>query len=285
MRHSMIFMLLVMLAGLLSGGQVFAADALLPATDEPVIEAETVGLDDAPTALEETVAEVEPVTGAVAVEDDFAGEEDFTNGDIETLEVFDPIEPFNRGMFWFNDKLYFYLLKPIARGYRVVPEPARESVSNFFSNLGTPVRFANSLLQLKMEDAGTELGRLVINSTLGIGGLFDPAKAWFDLERKEEDFGQTLGNYGVGSGFYIVWPLFGPSNTRDTVGMVGDFFLDPLHYIEMKPVERVGLTALDKETDLSLDKDTYEGIKQEALDPYLFVRNAYEQYRDGKIKK
>ncbi len=285
MRRSMVFMLLVMLAGLLSGGQVLAADELLTANDEPVIEAGSAASDESSAALEEVTAEVEPVTGAVADEGEFTGEDDFTNGDIETLAVFDPIEPFNRGMFWLNDKLYLYLFKPIARGYRVVPEPARESVSNFFSNLGTPVRFANSLLQLKMEDAGTELGRLVINSTLGIGGLFDPAKAWFDLERKEEDFGQTLGNYGVGSGFYIVWPILGPSNTRDTVGMVGDFFLDPLHYIEMKPVERVGLTALDKETDLSLDKDTYESIKQESLDPYLYVRNAYEQYRDGKIKK
>jgi phospholipid-binding lipoprotein MlaA len=272
----MVFMLLVMLAG----GQVFAADELGTATDAPAVDVNRAEQDSSP-AVEVTGSD----PGAITVEDDFTGEDDFTNGDIETLEVFDPIEPFNRGMFWFNDKLYFYLFKPIARGYRVVPEPARESVSNFFSNLGTPVRFANSLLQLKIEDAGTELGRLIINSTLGIGGLFDPAKAWFDLDRKEEDFGQTLGNYGVGSGFYIVWPIFGPSNTRDTVGMVGDFFLDPLHYIEIKPVERVGLTALDKETDLSLDKDTYESIQQEALDPYLFVRNAYEQYRDGKIKK
>lgn len=294
MRHFMVFMLLVMLAG----GQVFAADELGTATDAPAVDVNRAE-QDASSAVEVTGSEqdassaiVEQSTdseetdpGAITVEDDFTGDEDFSNGDIETLDVFDPIEPFNRGMFWFNDKLYFYLFKPIARGYRVVPEPARESVSNFFSNLGTPVRFANSLLQLKIADAGTELGRLIINSTLGIGGLFDPAKAWFDLDRKEEDFGQTLGNYGVGSGFYIVWPIFGPSNTRDTVGMVGDFFLDPLHYIEIKPVERVGLTALDKETDLSLDKDTYESIQQEALDPYLFVRNAYEQYRDGKIKK
>ncbi len=298
MRRFMVFMLLVMLAGLLSGGQAFAADEQVVLPDAPAVDVNNAGQVELPavelnsseqnepsTVVEESGEEVEPLTGAIAGEDDFTDEEDFTNGDIETLEVFDPIEPFNRGMFWFNDKLYFYLFKPIARGYRVVPEPARESVSNFFSNLGTPVRFANALLQLKMEDAGTELGRLVINSTLGIGGLFDPAKAWFDLEKKEEDFGQTLGNYGVGSGFYIVWPLLGPSNSRDTVGMVGDFFLDPLHYVEIKPVERIGLTTLDKETDLSLDKDTYESIQQEALDPYLFVRNAYEQYRDGKIKK
>jgi phospholipid-binding lipoprotein MlaA len=188
-------------------------------------------------------------------------------------------------MFWVNDKLYFYLFKPIARGYRVVPEPARQSVANFFSNLGTPVRFVNSALQLKFSDAGTELGRLVVNSTAGIGGLFDPAKKYLGWRKKDEDLGQTFGNYGVGNGFYIVWPLLGPSSARDTVGKAGDFFLDPLHYVGIKPLERVALKVLDKETKLSLDKDTYEGIKRQALDPYLYVRTTYAQHRKGKIKR
>lgn len=216
---------------------------------------------------------------------DFDDDEDFTDGDIESVDIYDPIEPFNRGMFWFNDKLYFYLLKPIARGYRVVPEPARQSVSNFFSNLGTPVRFVSSVLQLKFADAGTELGRLVVNSTAGIGGLFDPAKKYLGWRKKDEDLGQTFGSYGVGNGFYIVWPLFGPSSARDTVGMVGDYFLDPLHYAGMKPVERVALKGLEIETRLSLDKDTYESIKRQALDPYLYVRTSYAQHREGKINK
>jgi phospholipid-binding lipoprotein MlaA len=221
------------------------------------------------------------------VEDEFAFdlEEDFTDGDIVAPDIYDPIEPFNRGMFWVNDKLYFYLFKPVARGFRVVPEPARQSVSNFFSNIGTPVRFVNSVLQLKFKDAGSELGRLVINSTLGIGGLFDPAKKWFGLRKKDEDLGQTLGNYGVGNGIYIVWPILGPSSARDTVGMAGDFFLDPLFYIQMKPLERAGLKATDKETALSLDKDTYEAIKRQSLDPYLYVRTSYAQHRAGKIEK
>jgi phospholipid-binding lipoprotein MlaA len=281
-----------------------AADLSLQEPEEP---AEDVFVREAESAFEEQSAEgteiaVEeesvreaeiPVEEEVAaepeepVEDEFAFdlEEDFTDEDIVAPEIYDPIEPFNRGMFWVNDKLYFYLFKPVARGYRVVPEPARQSVSNFFSNLGTPVRFVNSLLQFKFEDAGSELGRLVINSTIGIGGLFDPAKKWFGLRKKDEDFGQTLGRYGVGSGFYIVWPVLGPSSARDTVGMAGDFFLDPLYYIQVKPLEKVGLKALDKETNLSLDKDTYEAIKRQSLDPYLFVRNAYAQRRQGKISK
>jgi phospholipid-binding lipoprotein MlaA len=285
MRHYVILVLFATLVGVFPAGKVGAAEdraaavVEFPAAAEAVVSAADAGA--AETVPGQTAGEPQ----GEAADEDFVDEEDFTNGDIETLHIADPIEPFNRGMFWLNDKLYFYLFKPIARGYRVVPEPARKSVSNFFSNLGTPVRFANALLQFKLADAGSELGRLVINSTLGIGGLFDPAKAWFDLDRKDEDLGQTFGRYGVGSGFYIVWPVLGPSNARDTVGMVGDFFMDPLHYVEMKPAERLGLTGLEKETDLSLDKDTYESVKQEALDPYLYVRNAYEQYRDGKIKK
>jgi phospholipid-binding lipoprotein MlaA len=272
MRHYVILVLFATLVGVFPAGKVGAAEDRAAAVVEfPAAAEAVVSAADAGAA--------ETVPGQTA------GEPQGEAADIETLHIADPIEPFNRGMFWLNDKLYFYLFKPIARGYRVVPEPARKSVSNFFSNLGTPVRFANALLQFKLADAGSELGRLVINSTLGIGGLFDPAKAWFDLDRKDEDLGQTFGRYGVGSGFYIVWPVLGPSNARDTVGMVGDFFMDPLHYVEMKPAERLGLTGLEKETDLSLDKDTYESVKQEALDPYLYVRNAYEQYRDGKIKK
>lgn len=228
------------------------------------------------------------VAAGVDDEDDFfdlEDDEDFTNGDVETFDINDPIEPFNRGMFWVNDKLYFYLFKPIARGYRVVPEPARQSVANFFSNLGTPVRFVNSLLQLKFADAGNELSRLVVNSTVGIGGLFDPAKKYLDLGKKDEDFGQTLGNYGVGNGFYIVLPVFGPSSARDTVGRAGDYFLDPMYYVDMKTWENFALKGLDKETKLSLDKDTYEGIKRQALDPYLYVRTTYAQHRAGKVRK
>lgn len=203
--------------------------------------------------------------------------------EMEPLEVWDPIEPVNRGIFWFNDKLYFYLLKPVARVFRVVPEPARISLSNFFSNLGTPARFINAALQGKGADASTELCRFLANSTFGLAGLFDVAKKE-GVYKKEEDFGQTLGVYGVGGGLYLVLPILGPTNLRDGVGKAADAFLDPLSYLG--PVEyAVGAKALDKENELSLDKDTYESIKKEALDPYLFIRNAYTQNREAKIKK
>lgn len=196
----------------------------------------------------------------------------------------DPLEPVNRGLFWVNDKLYSYLFKPVARALRVVPEPVRTSLGNVFSNLGTPVRFANSLLQLKFADAGSELGRFMINSTLGIGGLFDPAKDWGDLKRKDEDLGQTFGHYGLGQGFYLVLPVLGPTTLRDGLGRVGDTFLEPLPYM-LDDTEALIGRLVEQENRLSLDKDTYEGIKQQELDPYLFIRNAYAQRRAAQVKR
>jgi phospholipid-binding lipoprotein MlaA len=222
---------------------------------------------------------------STAIEDN--GFDPFADDEVE-LQISDPIEPVNRAIFWFNDKLYFYLLKPVARGYRIVPEPARKSVANFFSNLATPVRFANSLLQLKAKKAGSELARFVVNSTIGVLGLFDPGKNWLGLNRADEDFGQTLGFYGAGEGFYLVLPVFGPSNLRDGLGRVGDYFADPVsspHYFILNDWEQYALEGFDTVNSISLDKDTYEGIKRDALDPYLFLRNSYSQYRQNKIKK
>lgn len=208
--------------------------------------------------------------------------------DEAVLVVNDPLESVNRGIFWFNDKLYFYLLKPVARGFRVIPEPARVSIDNFFSNLATPVRFSNNLLQLKLDRAGTELGRFLVNSTVGLLGLFDPGKSWLGLEKADEDLGQTLGSYGVGEGIYLVLPLFGPSNLRDGIGRLGDYFIDPLgdpFYLELTTWETYSLLGVSRTNALSLDKDTYEGVKKDALDPYLFLRSAYSQMRQSRIKK
>jgi phospholipid-binding lipoprotein MlaA len=142
-------------------------------------------------------------------------------------------------------------------------------------------------LQLKFKKAGTELGRFVINTTLGFLGLFDPAYQ-MGLKKHDEDFGQTLGHYGSGTGFYLVLPVFGPSNLRDGVGLVVDSLTDPIsspYYFKLKPGEVIGLKVYDRINDLSLDKDTYEGIKRDAFDPYLFVRKAYVQHRAAKVEE
>lgn len=214
-------------------------------------------------------------------------EEDFTEDDT-IIEVSDPLEGINRAIFTFNDKAYVYVLKPIAIGYRnVVPEKGRVSIQNFFSNLVSPIRIVNAALQLKGEDASNEFARFLINTTFGFAGFFDVAKNDFDLKIKEEDFGQTLGHYGVGNGPYLVLPLFGPSTIRDGVGrLVDGYALDPLNHIYDDEFERYLLARwIDVETDISLDKDTYEAIKRDALDPYIFLRNAYIQLRAGAVRK
>jgi len=223
-------------------------------------------------------------------DEDFA--DDFDNGfaDEEMVDevlINDPLETMNRGVFWFNDKLYFYLIKPVAKGYRLVlPSPVRVAVKNAFSNAATPVRAANALLQLKFRDLSTELYRLIVNSTVGLGGLFDPAGSLAGVEKvDEEDFGQTLGYYGSGHGFYLVLPVLGPSSLRDATGTVVDSFADPLKYTEMATLEYYGVKSFKVINSLSLDRDTYEGIVRDSLDPYLFLRAAYAQRRTAQVGK
>lgn len=229
----------------------------------------------------------EAAAGSVASEDESKDDSlPFLDDDEEIIEVYDPLETFNRGMFWFNDKVYFYLAKPLARGLRYLPEPWRVSMKNFFLNLKAPVRIVNAGLQGKFADAGNELTRFATNTTLGIGGLFDVSKEHFGITMKDEDTGQTLGYYGVGPGPYLVLPLFGPSSLRDGIGMLADSRLNLAYYIWAKDQDNydyVGALVFNAINNLSLDKDTYEGIKKDALDPYLFVRDAYAQYRQNLV--
>ena len=212
--------------------------------------------------------------------DDVGGKEEVA------ITISDPIEPFNRAVYQFNDKLYFWVLKPVAQGYnKVVPEVARVSVSNFFSNITFPIRFVNCLLQANFDGAARELGRFMVNTVLGVGGLMDPAsRKDADLEKQDNDFGQTLGVYGVGQGFYIMWPILGPSSPRDTVGLVGDSFLNPVNYVT--PWEAAaGISVYNKVNDTSLKIGDYEALKEAAIDPYVAIRDVYAQSRHKKIQK
>jgi len=198
--------------------------------------------------------------------------------------ISDPIEPFNRAMFVFNDKAYYWVMKPVAEGYNyVVPEGARISVRNFFANLAFPVRFVNHLLQGEIRASGTELLRFVVNSTAGVLGLFDTARDNWHIEKKEADLGQTLGRYGLGQGMYIVLPLIGPTTARDGVGLVGDAYLYPASYIQ--PLEAaIAVYAFGLENNLSLRLGAYEEITETAVDPYIAFRDAYVQYRANLVK-
>jgi phospholipid-binding lipoprotein MlaA len=203
----------------------------------------------------------------------------------EVVTIADPIKPWNTAMYHVNDKFYFWLLKPVSKGYStVVPEDIRLSVSNFFENITTPIRFVSSLLQLNIKKAGNELVRFIYNTTAGVGGLADVAKTDLDIKRQDEDLGQAIGHYGVGHGFYIVWPVLGPSSLRDTVGMVGDWFLDPVYYVN--PLEAsLGIAAYDKVNETSFHIGDYEDLKKSAIDPYVSVRDAYIQHRKKQVEE
>ena len=204
---------------------------------------------------------------------------------VSSESLADPIEPVNRAFFHFNDKLYFWVLKPVATGYKTVfDEELRVCFRNFFSNLLAPVRVANCLLQGEFKGAGNEAARFGINTTLGFFGFVDQGKDHFDIDKQDRDFGQTLGKWGAGPVFYINWPILGPSSLRDTAGFVGDTLMDPQTYLLTRPVS-VGLRAFKTVNETSLSIGDYEAIKKAALDPYIAVRDGYYQYRQNKIKK
>jgi len=200
--------------------------------------------------------------------------------------IADPLEAYNRAVYTFNDKLYVFFFRPVARGYGyVMPEPARKAVKRCFANAAMPVRFVNCLLQRKAQGAGIELSRFLVNTTIGIAGLFDPAKSTFGLKPFPEDSGQTLGVYGMSPGWYIVWPLLGPSTMRDTLGSVMDTLLDPLTYADIKMWERGALKTFSTVNGISMRIDVIDGLKKSAVDPYISLRNGYCQYRENAIKK
>jgi phospholipid-binding lipoprotein MlaA len=204
----------------------------------------------------------------------------------EAIVVYDPLEPVNRVFFVFNDRLYFWVLKPVGKVYTAVfaDEALRGCVSAAFHNVLAPVRVVNNLLQGKFKQSGTELARFAINTVLGAGGLGDPAAESFGLDKADEDLGQTLGFYGVGEGIYLCWPLLGPSTARDTVGMAGDYFLNPLQYIfAAEPGTNAGLTALKIENAATLHGKDYEGLVADAFDPYISLRDIYYQHRRSLV--
>ncbi len=194
----------------------------------------------------------------------------------------DPIEGMNRKIFWFNDKVDVYVLEPVATGWaKITPLRVRNSVANFFTNVRTPIVAVNDLLQGKVVASGSDVGRFAVNTTVGVLGLFDPAAGW-GLEKHVEDFGQTLGVWGVPSGPYLVLPFLGPSTVRDTGGYAVDyaltvypFFVDSYVLFAPPVVEAVN--------SRSLVLQEVRDAKQASLDYYSFVRSAYLQRRDALV--
>jgi phospholipid-binding lipoprotein MlaA len=210
---------------------------------------------------------------------DFPDEE----GEEEVVEIADPLFYWNTAMYHFNDKFYLWILEPVAKGYkRVVPETARTGVKNFFHNILFPVRFTGCVLQGKGSAACGELGRFCINSTAGMAGFINIVKDKPEFNPPEEDVGQAFGRWGIGNGFYIVWPFLGPSTLRDSVGLVGDHFLHPVSYVTPQTAS-MGIKAYDVVNKTSFRIGDYESLKEGAIDPYLAIRDAYIQYRKKKV--
>ncbi len=206
-----------------------------------------------------------------AAQDDFASE-----------ETWDPFERFNRAMFSFNEKFDAWVLKPVAKGYDwAVPGLVKTGVANFFSNLLQPAIAVNDLLQGKPAHSARDLGRFVVNSTVGILGFMDVAKS-IGMEPREEDWGQTFAVWGVGEGPYFVWPIIGPRYLRDTLGWGFDWASNPVTYLE--PVPSWGARSLDIVDTRARLLPAEQVLNQAAgEDKYLFIREAYRQRRQSLV--
>ena len=210
-------------------------------------------------------------------------------------EVFDPLSGYNRIITSFNDKVFINILNPISEGYAyILHENIRVGIDNFFENIMFPVRFSNNLLQLKFKNSGEELERFLVNTTWGILGFMDPATKKLDIKAHKEDFGQTLGFYGVGDGFHVVLPFLGPSNLRDIVGITADSYTSPLstsgdkftqYKIPNTTMEQIGIKTFDVINSNSLKLGQYESLKKDALDLYPFMRDIYTQARKKQIEE
>ena len=192
----------------------------------------------------------------------------------------DPLEPLNRGGFWFNDRLDVFVIEPAAKGWVfITPEAFRTALGRAMDNVRFPIRFVANLLQGRVRGAGVETGRFVVNTTVGLVGFFDPATGW-GIEAQDADIGQAFGRWGIPAGPYLVLPLFGPSNPRDGVGLAGEsgimFLLTRPYGIYISGTRLLNLRAQNI--------DTIRDARQASLDYYVAVRNAYIQYRRARVQ-
>ena len=210
--------------------------------------------------------------------------DDFETTTLED-EIYDPFEPVNRAIFSFNNVADRVVLEPIAKGYKKLPSPIQSGINNFLSNLRAPLVVVNQLLQGQGDNALQSSGRFLVNSTVGVFGLIDVAEK-VGLEEKKEDYGQTLATWGVGDGFYIVLPLFGPSNLRDTSGMVLTMLTDPINAYAVSEGEawlvpmRTAANAVDQRSQII---DEVNALRDNSIDYYAAVRSSYYQNRKAAI--
>ena len=243
----------------------------------PVSPSEQTSLGGSDTDDEEKIPLMDETVVESTFEDPFA---------TESEPVHDPWEPFNTNVFTLNYNLDRYALKPVARVYSGVIAPdLQDSFANAFYNLGFASRFLNNIFQGKFDRAGIEMNRFLLNSILGVGGLFDVAKYMFGIEAPPaEDTGQTLASYGVASGPYMVLPLLPPMTVRHAVGYAGDIFMNPVNYF-IPFVPNLGLNAGGRVNSRAINLDTFEGLEESTIDLYGAVRSGYLDRRAKDIQK
>lgn len=272
-------------SALLTGGSLQRGEVTEPVlvTEPAALEAPTDGVSDAVVAA--APAPGEPAASADAAVMAQARAPEPAAEPVE-VEEYDPWEPFNEKMFEFNRNVDRYVLKPVAKAYNVVmPEPFQVMISNGFDNISFVPRLVNSALQGKWSGAGRELSRFLINSTAGLGGLFDPAKDYWGIQKSREDFGQTLGVWGASSGPYVVLPFLEPLTVRDGIGKFVDTFMDPLSYYLPLFWDRVGMKVGDVVNERALNLDLYQGFEESVIDMYSAVRHGYLQRRERLIRE
>lgn len=210
----------------------------------------------------------------------------FAERDEDLPELKDPLEGYNRWMYKVNDRIFEYFMEPVTRGYvKVVPEYARLRISNVYSNALAPVKFVGSLLQGDLDKTSRVLARLIINSTLGLGGMYDVAGNYYKIEDVDEDFAQVLGAHGFPTGPYLVLPFFGPSHLRGVAGRITDSFLSPLSYYSPTFLIGAGITLEDTINSISFKLDDIKDFKESAIDPYESMRDFYHQHRQKLLKE
>ena len=226
---------------------------------------------------------------AVHAEEDPSEKSPYDNiNDEDDEDDEDPLEGLNRVIFAFNELFDAILLRPIAVTYDFIfPDPIKKGIGNVFNNLSEPVTFINDILQLKFDRAGETFSRFTLNTTFGLGGIFDVADEFGDIKRHKEDFGQTLGNAGVDRGPYLVLPFIGPSNFRDMIGTAVDIITDPVDY-GLRRIDRDHLIYVRKGMDLTHKRASAlsltDSIDKAAPDKYVRYRTLYNQYRHFKIQ-
>ena len=209
---------------------------------------------------------------------------------VAEIKVHDPIEPVNRGVFWFNHQLYTYVAKPFSTAYKfVLPEPVRHGIRNAYDNIRFPVRFVNHTLQGRFDRTAKETGKFLVNTTAGVGGVMKPSEKIPALaDVPSADTGQTFAKWGVPHGPYLVFPVIGPSSCRDLVGTAGDTALNPVSWVTFLfggAAWTTGVTAPSGAHSLPDRMDTYDLATKDALDPYVSARTGYIQYRDAAAKR